>query len=698
MVSCVFELLCEKPEEEENLLVLLVNKVGDLDKKIASKATHLLSQLLVKHPMMKNIVIAEVERLLFRPNISERAKYYAITFLNQIVLIKTQDDVKTANALIHLYFTLFNALVKSIKAKEEKVEAPSKKKNRKRDKKVGGKPVENTEPKLVEVDSLNSKMMAALLTGVNRAFPFSKLEDAIFDSHIDMLFVVSHLATFNTSIQALTLIFQVQNSRESLSDRFYRSLYDTLFDHRLYEASKQAMYLNLLYRALKADISIERVKAFIKRLIQSNSHSQIPLLCGSLFLISELCNQKPGIWGMVEGEDLDQDDVKGTGYDGRKRDPLYANAGKTSLWELSPFVSHFHPTVALYASTILSGKPIEVPQDATNYDPLLNHTMTRFLDRFVYKAPKKVKSLHHGTSLMQPRSSNNLLLSGGRKKQNAIYDDEDEGDSKALDDAPVNQAVWGSATVVPVDEVFFYEYFKDRKRPEIIEKEEDNLSDADSQAGDLEEDDIWKAMQRSVGFDKAGLGPGELDDEDVEFGSDDEFDLEQGEDDDIEGSEVEDFQPEEMEMEDWVENPTGTNESLGDDDDGEFEDIEDEIGMIEEGNMKDIEDDEAFIDQDEEFASLFQDEFSEEENEEVEEKKKPNKKSKQVDKFSLLATKLGYKGDYFQSKTKLDEFASADDFSALLDIESEQEQDELDVGRPRKRKSLSSSQQSKKRR
>jgi ribosome biogenesis protein MAK21 len=392
---------------------------------------------------MKLIVIQEVERLLLRPNVANRARYYAITFLNQIVLSKSKQDVDAANTLIHLYFTLFTSMVKQLRA-----EAPQKN-EKKRDKSKGKKDsIAPTAP----VDALNSKLMAAILTGVNRAFPFSKLEDKVFDAHIDTLFTVSHLTAFNTSIQALTLIFQVQSSREALSDRFYRSLYETLFDQRLFDASKQAMYLNLLYRALKADLSIERVRAFVKRIVQSSSLAQIPLVCGCLFLLSELCNQNQGLWSMVsQPEEHEETDEKK--YDGRKRDPLYANAGQSCLWELVPFTYHFHPTISLYAKSIINCEPIQVPEGATNYDPLLNHTLARFLDRFVFKAPKKVKSLHQGTSLMQPRSESSMLVSGGRRKRNVVYEDEEDGQEKAMDDLPVNQIDWQSKDSVPADEV-----------------------------------------------------------------------------------------------------------------------------------------------------------------------------------------------------------------------------------------------------
>jgi len=47
---------------------------GDLDRGIAAKSSYLLSQLLVQHPNMKSVVVREVEALVFRPNVTMRAR------------------------------------------------------------------------------------------------------------------------------------------------------------------------------------------------------------------------------------------------------------------------------------------------------------------------------------------------------------------------------------------------------------------------------------------------------------------------------------------------------------------------------------------------------------------------------------------------------------------------------------------------
>lgn len=177
-----------------------------------------------------------------------------------------------------------------------------------------------------------------------------------------MLFTLTHIGTFNTCIQALSLLHQIQQNNQIITDRYYRALYQSLLDKRLLTASKQSLFLNLIYKSLKQDSSINRLRAFVKRMLQICGYLGIPFVCASLFLIGELARNQPGLWSMITvGEDgaeevfidaIDPDEVVhadvdleeiepvknagtiGTGYDGLKRDPLFCNAGVTCLWEL----------------------------------------------------------------------------------------------------------------------------------------------------------------------------------------------------------------------------------------------------------------------------------------------------------------------------------------------------------------------------
>lgn len=55
------------------------------------------------------------------------------------------------------------------------------------------------------------------------------------------------------------------------------------------------MFLNLLYKSLKADIVLRRVKAFVKRLLQVSCDQSPTFACGALFLVSEVMKAKPGL-------------------------------------------------------------------------------------------------------------------------------------------------------------------------------------------------------------------------------------------------------------------------------------------------------------------------------------------------------------------------------------------------------------------
>jgi ribosome biogenesis protein MAK21 len=181
-VTYVYELLREKPEQESNLLRLLVNKLGDPDKKIASRTSHLLLQLQTSHPLMKSIIIHSIEtELLLRPGQSSHAKYYAINTLNQTILSGKEEDI--AGKLLSIYFDLFVTLLKKPDVPKE-VTGPVI--NRKGQIQGGGGPsgkmakakASKEEEAKQASEETTEKLISAVLTGVNRALPFSK-SDAI---------------------------------------------------------------------------------------------------------------------------------------------------------------------------------------------------------------------------------------------------------------------------------------------------------------------------------------------------------------------------------------------------------------------------------------------------------------------------------------------------------------------------------------
>lgn len=191
---------------------------------------------------------------------------------------------------------------------------------------------------------------------------------------MDTLFRVTHSSNFNTSIQALMLIQQLSASLPGSNDRFYRTLYESLLDPRLLTSSKQTLYLNLLFRALKSDVKVKRVKAFSKRLLQVISMHQASFACGTLYLLKEMEGVFASLRSFIDDPQEDESDeeenfqdvqeengnsqrpnfivdhkprsveLKTTGpsrgYDGRKRDPEYSNAERSCLWEIVSVTVH----------------------------------------------------------------------------------------------------------------------------------------------------------------------------------------------------------------------------------------------------------------------------------------------------------------------------------------------------------------------
>ncbi|KAF2145482.1 uncharacterized protein K452DRAFT_264546 [Aplosporella prunicola CBS 121167] len=650
-ITMVWELLKEKPEQEENLLRLLINKLGDTDKKIASRASYLLLQLQISHPVMKGVVISAIESdLLFRPGQSTHARYYAIITLNQTILSLKEQEV--ANKLLEIYFSIFLALLKqSPRPGEEKKQSQQggggkagKKAQQKA--KAKAKAQENADAKDVE---FNDKIIAQVLTGVNRAFPYAKTDDATFENQLDTIFRVTHSSNFNTSIQALMLIQQISSTKHFSADRFYRTLYESLLDPRLLTSSKQILYLNLLYKSLKADVSIKRVKAFVKRLLQIITLHEAPFACGVLYLIAELQTTFPSIKIMLATPEVTEDDEEehfvdapedgetdgaaaenaaasrevaaptseAPRYDGRKRDPEHTNADLACLWDILPFPQHFHPSVSLFASRLLNQE--EMPPKP---DPTL-HTLMHFLDRFAYRNAKQKTSVGKGASIMQPMA--------GASTADLLIKSRDGGRTEA----PLNSEKFWRKRIedVGADEVFFHQYFeKSGKRAAADKKKNKAKKAADDEGSEDEEGEIWKAL---VGSRPEIEGDADEDDEDLSeleeaMGDDDDEDMDMGEDEGVE-----------INMGDAPSEDEDMAEDAGAESDDGFD-----AAALEDG------DEGAFVGSDEELPSDFEGFGA---GEEEGEEERPSKKRKGDDKKKKRKLK------------NLPTFASAEDYAKLLE-------------------------------
>ncbi|GAB1859028.1 CCAAT/enhancer-binding protein zeta [Camponotus japonicus] len=580
-ISAMTDLLIGNAEQEHKLLELLVNKIGDPQSRVASKAVFCINKLLYEHPNMKLVILREIEKLLFRKNVAQRTQYYAICLLTQFSLDKNDDVI--AATLIEVYFAFFKACLKK------------------------GEP--------------DSRMMAAILMGVNRAYPFAKIDSKILNEHIDSVYKVVHLGSFNVSLNALNLLHQIIGKDESQANRFYSAFYRKLFDRQIGIASKRAIFLNLLYRVLQKDQSIIRLHAFIKRILQITFYFSANMACAILYIVSKILQRKdlkhlllgPQKSVKIENDvcelndspsDVEEvcvvekskkensivlsnvtigaDDTSETrsdikeepdikvdmqnmkAYDSFCRNPLYAGAITGFNTELQALSRHFHPSVALFANQILQGEPITYTGD-----PLEDLTLIRFLDRYVFKNPKKLDD-------KKVQRKNNPLA------QRAGYT------PKGIRSLPVDSMAYLNEAEerIPVDEVFLYRYLKRRNEMKQRVKQEIDDDDEDVESVNSEEfNDMLDHMGSGQDFDDldiaANIVPGKKKkdkiNEDNDEDSDDQDDI--SDNDDISEDLEDDIAEDEQDLSDIDFGEMDNEEDLSDiefndSDDGEILDNE----------------------------------------------------------------------------------------------------------------------------
>ncbi|KAG7826790.1 hypothetical protein KL920_005233 [Ogataea angusta] len=628
VVGYVFALLRAKPEQEANLLRIGVNKLGDIDNKVASKTSYHILLLEQQHPAMKEIVVENIFDVLFRKNNDHHAIYYSTITINQTILTRKED--KLANKLMDAYFKLFEKLlletdssnVTKLKEADHQKDG-RRKRNFKRGKK-GGKSEKNEKSEQEALEERNSKMFAAILTGLNRAFPFSTLSASVFESHLDTLFRITHSANFNTSVQALMLIHRITQKGEINKDRYYRTLYESLLDDRLVSSSKQNIYLNLLFQSLKEDTNKDRVMAFVKRICQvCLNWINIGPVAGMVYLLVELEKEVPEVRNLVFNAPLEDGEQKKE-YDSRKRDPQFANAQDSSLWELNVFSNHFHPTVTHYTEAFFANntKDLQKPN-------LGLFTLAHFLDRFVYKKAK-MKPTTHGQSIMQP-------LAGAHTGQLLVKTD-------VHGQLPTNTEDWinKKASEIRPEDRFFYEYFSTRQEKALASKMDRELNrkvrEDDDEESDIDEDSVWNALVKS-NPEVEGPSEDELSDFEMSELSDEE------EQEEVEEEEEE----EEDEDEDGLVTLRTVDDLEDDDEEAEQEEAEPSTGKFSDSSDSDIG----------ELMGESEDE-SEEEEEEEEEQEQEEEEEEESRKRSKQST-----GQSKKLKS-LPTFASADDYAEYL--------------------------------
>jgi ribosome biogenesis protein MAK21 len=422
--------LAKKAELQDYILEVIVNKLGDPNTQIPTSVVLECNHLVWKNKNLIEPLLSTLNRFCMKPGQGSSGKFYAIVLMNSLKL--TSNDSGCLQQLVSILLKMFPLLVK-------------------------------------ETRTSGNKAVSLLLKALNKnfaLFPNKNSFQEFFKAETDELYRLTHVENTNIRIEALRFILQVEQAQGFVSDRFYRSLYEfiqPLMHLRSVTYKSAALLFNTLMLSMKEDPNISRVKAFVKRIFQVCLISEPHFILASLMLFSEISKVHKSLAQLFEVPSEDEEEMyedapdseeetheskketsiksseKSTkSYDPFKRDPKFAKAENSSLFELKVLSNHPHPTISKWSSSLLKGESLEYEGD-----PLLDFTLINFLDRFEYRNPKK--------SLLNK-------LQGKKVRMSLIKDTVNSSEFKSL---PLEN--------VRDDELFFYKYFQ--LKPEVEKSE-----------------------------------------------------------------------------------------------------------------------------------------------------------------------------------------------------------------------------------
>lgn len=325
------------PEKEAYLLSLLVNKLGDPNKKVAVKALYHLTEVVKKHTAMCPVIVTETEKLLFRNNISPNAQHYALTFL---AAISTYGDFSSCEKMINVCFSFFKILI--------------------------------------EKGEVNSRTMQAILACLRKAIGNVKrdvdIANFVKPEVLNTVYRMIHLTDISIACQGLSLLLEVTEAKGAEQNRFYNALYKKLLDPQLANIGPRVsnIFFFIIHRAIQNDPNPERAQAFIKRLLQIAFYFPPARVCGVLIVINKVLRKRKQLLidGLDPSECVTVPEAEGevtevveagknrevTAYDPYHRASEFAGAKYTVKYELARYLEYFHPTVKKFAGCIINSK------------------------------------------------------------------------------------------------------------------------------------------------------------------------------------------------------------------------------------------------------------------------------------------------------------------------------------------------------
>lgn len=397
-------------EQREELIRILINKLNDKDRKISGRCLDYL--LNVTNPTEGNpfftqnldrqMAVKETASFIFSPKVNTNSKLYAIRYLSFIEL-NSERDKEIARVMIDTYIKVLN--------------------------------------QQISLKDFENNIIGATLSGIYRALSWGKLNPEDYLESLKVMFDVARKSHFNISVEALRCIWKISDASRDprLLSGFYHILYSRIIEAGNQNSHTSDLFLNILVKAVKADVNIGRSKAIVKRLLQTSLYSTTPFTCAALIKLREIIAYKPGLKTLLtESEqflkidddeeerffdvpedkitfdeekvsfegDLNQEISLKVKKDKKKKEekkekeekpvknqiyynlkepyPEKSHSDKTVLWEIDVLNTFFHPSVTKISESVMNNKRLEY-----NGDPMVDYTLMKFLDKFNYKKPKE---------------------------------------------------------------------------------------------------------------------------------------------------------------------------------------------------------------------------------------------------------------------------------------------------------------------
>lgn len=92
-----------------------------------------------------------------------------------------------------------------------------------------------------------------------------------------------------------TIAVEGDGEKSTFADRFYRTLYEVIMRVSQTKAQRLDEFFGIIFKAMRADKSVPRVVAFVKRLLQMTFANEAGFTCACLLVINEVLRSRQDV-------------------------------------------------------------------------------------------------------------------------------------------------------------------------------------------------------------------------------------------------------------------------------------------------------------------------------------------------------------------------------------------------------------------